>query len=54
MLSRLVPMTDFVRMIRSHESLIINWFKAKNSFPPANWRNEPQSESGNEKKFRLS
>jgi transposase len=32
MRSRLKPMKDFVRMIRSHQPLIMNWFKAKKQF----------------------
>lgn len=30
--SRLPPLKDFVRMIRTHQPLIMNWFKAQNSF----------------------
>jgi transposase len=32
MRSRLDPMKDFVRMIRRHQPLILNWFKAKKQF----------------------
>lgn len=32
MRSRLDPMKDFVRMIRAHQPLIMNWFKAKKQF----------------------
>lgn len=32
MRSRLDPMKDFVRMIRNHQPLILNWFKAKKQF----------------------
>lgn len=32
MRSRLEPIKDFVRMIRKHEPLIMNWFKAKKSY----------------------
>lgn len=32
MKSRLEPMKEFVRMIRNHQPLIMNWFKAKKQF----------------------
>ena len=32
MRSRLEPMKEFARMIRSHRELILNWFKAKKEF----------------------
>ena len=34
----LEPMKKVARMLRSHKPLILNWFKAKGSYPAARWR----------------
>lgn len=33
MRSRLDPIKDFVKTLRNHKPLIMNWFKAKKAFP---------------------
>jgi transposase len=36
--SRLEPMQEVARMLRAHEPLILNWFRAKGSSPAASSR----------------